>query len=298
VEALVPTVQSVRVSRRFTYTAVLSAALAATAGCSDGRAVLTRQIDARRIASELRVSFAKANEAGSRAVLADTDDASTAAAREAADAEESAARALEELEPLLQSLGYRTELDSVARFRNRFEEFRKLDAEILPLATENSNLKAQRLVSEQGRDAAERFSAALAEGSGGPADVEWQKAAARAAVLEIQVLQSRHIAESDEDAMARIEARIDVLARDARDRLSRLRVAGTASPSGDLTAASQALDEFLSVNQQVIALSRRNTNVRSLALTLGRKRVVAAECEDELRVLQAALAGHGTEATR
>ena len=48
----------------------------------------------------------------------------------------------------------------------------------------------------------------------------------------------------------------------------------------------------------IIALSRKNTNVRSLALSLGRKRVVTAECEDQLRALGEALAKHESTATR
>lgn len=282
--------------RRLIHAGTLGAALLAAGGCRDGRAVLLREIDARRLASELRVSFVNANEAGSRAVLADTDDASTAAAHEAAAAGEAAARSLSALEPLLESLGYRTELDSVARFRKRFDEFRKLDAEILPLAAENTNLKAQRLAFGPAREAADRFGTALTERRDGAAEIERQKAAARAAVLEIQVLQARHIAESDEAVMSQIEARMEALGGDARARLGQLR--GNDPAARDVTSASQALEQFLTINEEIVGLSRRNTNIRSLALTLGRKRVVAAECEDDLRVLQDALARHGTEATR
>jgi hypothetical protein len=45
-------------------------------------------------------------------------------------------------------------------------------------------------------------------------------------------------------------------------------------------------------------LSRRNTNVRSLALSLGQKRMRTAACEDSLRELQDALAKRGFSATR
>jgi hypothetical protein len=65
-----------------------------------------------------------------------------------------------------------------------------------------------------------------------------------------------------------------------------------------LTAASSALDRFVGVNAQLIALSRRNTNVRSLALSLGQKRMLTATCEDSLRALQDALGKRGFSATR
>jgi hypothetical protein len=43
----------------------------------------------------------------------------------------------------------------------------------------------------------------------------------------------------------------------------------------------------------IIAQSRRNTNVRSLALSLDEKRKLTGPCEETLRALQAALSKHG-----
>ena len=63
-------------------------------------------------------------------------------------------------------------------------------------------------------------------------------------------------------------------------------------------AAAAALDRFMGINDEIVALSRRNSNVRSLALSLGRKRMVTAECEDDLRALEDALAKHEFSATR
>jgi hypothetical protein len=54
----------------------------------------------------------------------------------------------------------------------------------------------------------------------------------------------------------------------------------------------------MKINDELIVLSRRNSNVRSLALSLGRKRVVTADCEDRLRALEQALATHEFTATR
>jgi hypothetical protein len=45
-------------------------------------------------------------------------------------------------------------------------------------------------------------------------------------------------------------------------------------------------------------LSRRNSNVRSLAMSLGEKRMLTAACEDSLRALRDALAKRGFTATR
>jgi hypothetical protein len=63
-------------------------------------------------------------------------------------------------------------------------------------------------------------------------------------------------------------------------------------------AAESPLNEFLDLNREILALSRRNSNVRSLSLTLGEKRRLTAQCEDTLRALNEALAKRGFVATR
>ena len=49
----------------------------------------------------------------------------------------------------------------------------------------------------------------------------------------------------------------------------------------------------MALNAQIVALSRRNTNVRSLALSLDEKRKLTGPCEETLRLLQAALDKRG-----
>ncbi len=65
-----------------------------------------------------------------------------------------------------------------------------------------------------------------------------------------------------------------------------------------LAAASAAFDRFMQLNAEIVALSRRNTNVRSLALSLNQKRLVTAACDESLLALDAALAKRGFTATR
>ena len=52
------------------------------------------------------------------------------------------------------------------------------------------------------------------------------------------------------------------------------------------------------LNAQIVALSRRNTNVRSLALALNEKGKLTAACEDSLRAIREALAQRGFIGTR
>jgi hypothetical protein len=285
----------------FGFTALL--VIVTLGACACGTApVLNRLIDARREAAALRAAFLEASDAASRAVLWKTDADSADAAREAETATRTAEGSLARLEPLLQSLGYKTEIASVERFKTLFAEYRQLDKELLGLAVENTNVKAQQLSFGPGRRAADEFSAALARAAGAnpSADLEANILAARSAVLEIEVLQARHIAEADPDVMTQMEQQMTKDVNEARARLGRMKRttgAGTVLAAA-LDEAASALDRFEDVNRQLIALSRQNTDVRSLDLMLGRKRVVTAACRDELRLLESELAGHGSEASR
>ncbi len=273
-----------------------------TAGCVNPLTALPKLFEARRLASELHVSFTRAADASNRAVMADTDEASIAAKDEATAARQAVDHDLATLQPILTELDYADELRALAAFKTRYEEYRRLDDEILPLAIENSNLKAQRLSFGDAQEAAKAFRASLDAAVRLATPAQANAAAlladrAEIGVLEIQVLQAPHIAESDAAAMTRMEKAMNDSTTSAKAALDRLKamLPRAATP---LAAADAALARFLSVNTDIIALSRKNTNVRSLALSLGRKRVVTAECEDQLRALGEALAKHESTATR
>src|SRR5437867_2717572 len=99
------------------------------AGCGNGsRLVLTEQVEARRLASSLRVQFSKAADASNRAVMAITDEASSAAAREAEQATQAVERDVEALQRILQELAYRDEIRHLDAFKACFVGYRALDA--------------------------------------------------------------------------------------------------------------------------------------------------------------------------
>ena len=178
-----------------------------------------------------------------------------------------------------------------------------MDRRILDLAVENTNLKAQRLSFGPAQEAADSFRDALeAVTPSIPAQDMWRAkalvATAVSTVREIQVLQAPHIADADEAVMTRMEshmAKSETAARSALETLATL-VPPAARPR--LAAAATALDRFMALNAEIIGLSRRNTNVRSLALSLDQKRTLTAACEGSLRELQNALAKRGFTGTR
>lgn len=249
------------------------------------------------------MQFAHSAEAGNRAVMAETDDAAAAAAEEARRARQVVERDIQTIRATLQSLRYRDDLRHLDGFESRFKEYRRLDDEILPLAVENTNLKAQRLSFGPSRAAAQSFHAALEQaiGTSGAKDTccaEGVAARAAMAVLEIEVLYAPHIAEAQDAAMTVMETQMTAAAGRAQKAVDELRGMLPSTSGAQLGAAAAALDRFLSIHKEIITLSRRNSDVRSLALSLGAKRKVTAECEAHLQALEEALAKHEFTATR
>jgi hypothetical protein len=95
-----------------------------------------------------------------------------------------------------------------------------------------------------------------------------------------------------------MEARMAAAEATARRALEMLATVVPAGSRPQLDAAVTALDRFMAVNAEVVSLSRRNSNVRSLALSLGQKRVLTANCEEALHALQDALAKRRLAAAR
>ena len=266
-----------------------------TAGCGDANAAFERLAHVRQLSADLLIQFTKAADLSDRAVMADTDEASVQFARDAVQTKQTLQHDVDALGPLLQQAGYTNENEMLQEFVSRFRAFDDLDRRILDLAVENSNLKAQRLSYGPAQDAADAFRDALSGLAAATPEAErWHVQAlvgqAVTTVREIQVLQAPHIAEADDAVMTRLEARMATSETGARQALGAL--AGIVPPAlrPRVTAATKALDEFMGLNAQVIALSRKNTNVRSLALSLKQKPALATACEEPLHRLNDALA--------
>ena len=74
--------------------------------------------------------------------MADTDEASVAFAREAAEAAQRVQRDAAALRPLLSDLGYENERRVLDEFDTRFAEYRALDRDILDLAVLNTSRRS------------------------------------------------------------------------------------------------------------------------------------------------------------
>jgi hypothetical protein len=288
---------------RATRIAVVTLLCSAAIACGDVNAALERLSEARQLSSDLQVQFTKAADAANRAVMADTEERSLTFVRESKQATLAVQTDIETLKPMLEELGYSAEIQLLEEFTSRFAESSELDRRILDLAGQNTNLKAMRLSFGPAQESADAFRDSLeALAPADPARDKWRveaiAATAVAAVREIQVIQAPHIADPDDAAMTRMEKQMAASEAAARTALETLTSLVAPASRSRLSAATAALDKFMSLNAQIVALSRRNTNVRSLALSLDQKRKLTTSCEDSLRALHDALAKRGYPAGR
>ena len=273
-------------------------------GCHGGPSgPLARLDEARTLAASIRVQFNRADDASNRAVMADTDEASISFARDAETTTKLVERDVNALAPPLQGLGYTKELRSFQQFQKHFSEYRKLDREILALAVENTNLKAQALEFGAARSTADGFRDSLGSVASKVPPKDRSRAdelVARAtlAVREIQVLLAPHIASRSDAEMSRMEQEMAALDRAARDALNALNDLAPPDVRAQPAPPLFTLDKFKDITAQIVKLSRRNTNVRSFDLALRSKPPLATACDDDLRALQEALAQEGSKATR
>jgi hypothetical protein len=271
------------------YRITLLTLLATVAGCS-APSRLEDLVEARQQSANLLVEFTRSADASNRAVMADTDERSRQYAHEARVGTEAVRRSVAALKTLLERAHFAGEREHLRTFEDQFGRYQDLDRQILELAVENTNLKAQRLSFGPAQQAADAFRDAVTTLTPRrPADAVRVRAAAAAAVAairEIQVLHAPHIAEADDPAMSGFEVRMGDATVTTRAAIAELRVLVGKPDEAGIAAANTALDRFLSVHAEILELSRRNSNVRSLQLTLNQKRVLTSECEVSARALR------------
>jgi hypothetical protein len=251
----------------------------------------------------MRAHILASADAEKGAVMAKTDEESRAFAADSTRAAAIVEDRRNELGRVIETDGRADELDAFRELSACWTRYQEVNHEVLDLAVENSNLKAQRLSFSPARDALVRMRVALdtlVAGAGASLDaVAIATGAYRAltAALEIPVLESRHIASPSDDEMNGIEAEMRTLDERVAEGLRSLGAVDT--EGGALPgAAREAYADFQKVNAEVLVLSRRNTNVRSLAISLGQKRKLMAECQERLHALQEAVRVDDDKATR
>jgi hypothetical protein len=221
------------------------------------------------LVNQIRSSMESSAAAEKSAVLAVTDENSRKFADEARTAMAKAEQSRQKLEPDL--LPAQREL--FAQFSKDFTNLQRTDEAVLGLAVQNTNLKAYDLTFGPATAAVKQLDAALAPLTS-PAAAE-----ARVGTWRLLASLPPHIAEESDAKMDAMEVEMTKLDRQIRRSLDEL-----ASP-----AATAAYRKFSELREQILKLSRENTNVRSLTLSLTQKREALTDCESALVELQQAI---------
>ena len=243
------------------------------------------------LVDRMRVALASAAEAEKSAVLAITDEDSETYADQARAAADTVEQARRELDESLQGGGKETERQLLGQFSQAFVDFRRVDDEVLSLAVKNTNLKAYSLAYGPAADALKELTDALtrlADSSAG-ANVTQLALGAEIAALRVQTMLPPHIAEESDEKMDQMEAAMTKEEENVRKDLDELVALPNLRASSELQAATSAWARFREIKTKILALSRENTNVRSLTISLSRKRKVTIVCEEAMASLRRAI---------
>ena len=243
----------------------------------------------------MRVELASAAEAGRSAVLASTDEESQSLADQSRAHSTSVDRARQELAGSFQDAGTESERDRLEQFSKAFADSRRIDDELLGLAVKNTNFKALGLAFGPAAAALTDMTEALSRlaaargASPGSASATQLAYGAEIAALRIQALLAPHIVEESDPKMDQIEARMAELSGEVERDLAGLRALPDAAADADLPAAASSWSRFRELQAQILSLSRENTDVRSLTISLDRSRKVMVACQEALGALREAV---------
>lgn len=253
--------------------------------------------------STMRIHLLEAIEAEKNAVMAITDEASESFALQARKAADDVENSRKELESIIQQEKRPRETEMLNDFNICWSQFRKVDETILDLATQNTNLKAQKISATQGAQEMEHFEQSLnriihRNTNNLCNDAVMLSYEALTAGLKILALHKPHIEEANDQEMDKIEQSIKSYDESARKALGSL--CGIVDPSGseDLNNAEAAYEQFMNLTGEVLRLSRMNTNIKSAELSLGRKSLISSQCQEILATFQETVQAPRSKATR
>jgi hypothetical protein len=114
-------------------------------------------------------------------------------------------------------------------------------------------------------------------------------AGAQSAALRIQSLLPPHISEENDQKMDQLETSMSKEDFEVHKALAGLSAALGPNGGSDSKTADSAYARFNKIKKEILLLSRQNTNVRSLAISLNQKRNAALLCQNALAALEKAV---------
>ncbi len=251
-----------------------------------------RRVD---LVSRMQLGLSSAAEAEKSAVMAITDQESKVFADQARAATAEVEQKRRELKDLLKTDGTQAERGLLDQFSQAFTEFQRVDKDLLDLAVKNTNLKAYDLAFGPAADALDEMNRALSRIIAAHIDSPDAKKVmllafgAQIDVLHIQTLLPPHIAEESDRKMDKLEASMAREDAQVRKGFDGLKALPSLSGDVDLAKAASSYARFSKIRVEILKLSRENTNVRSLAISLNQKRKVTLLCQGVLGALKQAI---------
>jgi hypothetical protein len=251
-----------------------------------------RRVD---LVGRMQLDLASASEAEKSAVLAVTDEESQTLADQARAASAKVAQESRELGELLTAGGTQAERELLAQFNDAFAGFQRIDDDLLALAVKNTNIKAYALAFGPAAKAIQEMNAALTRLVAANADTPDAKKTmllafgAQTSALRIENLLPPHIAEESDKKMDELEESMATEDSQVRKSMASLAALPRFSHDPELATAMARYADFSKIEAQILALSRENTNVRSLSISLNEKRKVMLVCQTALGALQQAI---------
>ena len=247
------------------------------------------------LVSRMRLALASASEAEKSAVLSINDHDSQTFADQARKSAADVEQARRELEQLLNRGGIQSEKDLFNQFSELFAEFLRIDNDLLNLAVKNTNIKAYSLAFGPATSALNDMNAALSRLIASNADSPEERQVmllvydAEVSGLRLQTLIPPHIAEENDQKMNELEALMSKEDKQIRKNLDELGALAKLNQNANLATAASSYARFSKIKTRILALSRENTNVKSLSISLNQKRKVMLLCQDTLNELQQAI---------
>ena len=251
------------------------------------------------LVSKMRINLLEANAAEKNAVLAITDEESEAFATQARQAANKVEKNRNEIESIIHQDESQRETELLKEFNICWSQYRKLDETILNLAVQNTNLKAQKISSTQCAQEIQNFEESLnrliQQGNKNNQCNEAVISAHEAltASFKIYALHRPHIEEADDKQMDKLEESIKSYDESAKKALNNLRSMNALRDNPELKNAETAYDRFMKLTNEVLRLSRMNTNIKSAELSLGKLRLISSQCQEILSSLQGTVQAQG-----
>jgi hypothetical protein len=261
-----------------------------------------RKVD---LLSTMRIQLLESTEAEKNAVLAITDEASADFADQARRTANAIETSRKEIESIIHQDNLPQEIALIDEFNSCWSQYRELNETVLNLATQNTNLKAQKISANQCAQEMEHFEQSLSriisrntQANRCNNVVSLSSYAALTASLKIFALHKPHIEEASDQEMDKIENSIKAYDESARTALTSLHDIVELRGDEDLKNAEVAYQEFMNLTADVLRLSRMNTNIKSAALSLGKNRIIASQCQEILTTFKETVQTTPYKATR